>query len=159
MLGYFNLPVTLNCDGLKEGKLFQPGLFGELFIVVPVWYISSCTLKSREILNQDGADKRAGEMQTQRVNGVFLCHKPERLLFIGRLGNAVEKGKLYPLKCTREGFCACPRLTVLSSALSVQKVLLFMGIVFPTLSSAQECNKYERLHQGDWFCGIRKVAL
>lgn len=44
-----------------------------------------------------------------------------------RLGNGVENRKRCSLKFAREGCCACPRLTVLSAALCVQKVLLFLS--------------------------------
>lgn len=100
------------------------------------WSLSgrSAALESREMLDQRRDDQRAGEMQNQRASGAFLCCKVDA----GRLlGNAVEKGKPCPLKCARESCCACPRLAVPSSSLSVQKVLLFLGFFFPKISFSQ----------------------
>lgn len=78
-------------------------------------------------------------MQNQRASGAFLRQEANagRLLSAGRLGSAVEKGRACPLTCARESCCACPRLAVLSPALSVQKVLLFLGVILVKHSSRQ----------------------
>lgn len=77
-------------------------------------------------------------MQNQRASGAFLRHEANagRLLSTGRLGSAAEKGRACPLTCARESCCACPRLAVLSPALSVQKVLLFLGVFLVKHSSS-----------------------
>lgn len=55
---------------------------------------------------------------------------------MGRLRTTVGNEKPCSLKCARKSLCA--RLTVLSSALSVQELLLFLGTFFPKLSSSQD---------------------
>lgn len=102
-------------------------------MVVPVWWISNYTLKQRR------ANQRARETQNQRESGAFLCCKVNaRRLSMGRLRTAVGNEKPCSLKCARKSLCACARLTVLTSALSVQELLLFPGTFFPKLSSSQD---------------------
>lgn len=142
MSGLFNLAAVLNCEGYREGcqgNALLAWAVWETLMVVPVWWISNCTLESRRTLKQRRADQRATEIQNQRASGAFLSCKvnARRLLSVGRLRTAVGNGKPRSPKCARKSFCACATLTVLSSALSVQEVLLFLGTFSPKISSSK----------------------
>lgn len=156
VLLHFFLAAVLNCEGYWWGL---SGICSSSLGCLGDAHGDPCLLDQQlhSGKQKDSETKerwpRAREIQNQRAGGAFLCCRvnARRLLSVGRLRTAVGNGKPCSLKCARKSICACARLTVLSSALSVQRHF------FPKTSSQPKCNKWERLHQDKWFYGIWEI--
>lgn len=98
--------------------LFQLGLFSEMLMVVPGRWVAALW-KVERLWTKRGLTKRQKKCKTKVQVELFSV---VRLMLEGSSNgqamenSAMENRKPCSLKFAREGCCACPRLTILSSA-------------------------------------------